>query len=492
MLPEQLQAARNALQHRRTKIVATIGPASSSPGALEDLIEAGVDVFRLNFSHGSHEGHATVYEAIRAAAERTGRHVAILADLCGPKIRTGRFAHGGIDLDDGATVTITTRDVTGQPGLIPTEYEDLARDVKPGDRILMNDGNLAVEVLNVHDTEVECRVLAGGRLSDRKGINLPGVTISTPSFTTKDRADARFAIGLGVDFVALSFVRTAADVGEVKRLVHELGKGTPVIAKIEKPEALEHITEILQIADGIMVARGDLGVEMAAEEVPIIQRELTRLAIEQNRIVIVATQMLESMIDNPRPTRAEVTDVAWASMAGADAVMLSGETAVGAHPVEAVKTMARILRLVEGSQFSQDRFEHLVRHDSVAGDELTVDLQLTEAISRAASHLSRELSARAIVVRSFTGHTAQMISAERPAAPILAITADPATARRLALCWGVMPQVIAVDALADPVQLAPRLVRDVLLARPGQFVMLVSGGQTEQERSAPGIQILLS
>ena len=492
MIPEQLQMARNALVHRRTKIVATLGPASGTPEAIERLIIAGVDVFRLNFSHGSHESHEKLYNIIRAASDNTGRYVAILADLCGPKIRTGNFVDGGIELVEGQKVTVTTRAVEGREGLIPTEYDALCRDVACGDRILLDDGRRALEVLSVDGEDISCRVTVGGRLSNRKGINLPGVAISTPSFTPKDRKDAIFAAALGVDFMALSFVRRAADVGELKSLLHQRGYDIPVISKIEKPEALHHIDAILEISDGIMVARGDLGVEMAAEEVPLIQRELTRLAIERNRFVIVATQMLESMIDNPRPTRAEVTDVAWACMAGTDAVMLSGETAAGQYPVEAVETMGRVLRMVEGSQWSDDQFEHLITHESSAIDEETVDLQLSEALARSVAHLSRQLQGRAIVVRSFTGHTAHMISAERPACPIIALTAEPATARRLAICWGVVPTVVHESALENTVKLAPELARDLQMAEKGQVVLLVSGGKNEKERNAPGLQILMA
>lgn len=489
----RLNLERAALIERRTKIVATIGPASSAPQDLERLVRAGVDVFRLNFSHGSHESHAAAFSAIREVAERVGRQVAVLADLSGPKIRTGRFEGGGIDLVPGERVTLTVRDVQGVPGLIPSEYEALARDVRPGDRILLNDGNLELRVLAVEDTEVHCEILRGGRLTDKKGINLPGVAISTPALTEKDRADARFAASLGVDFVALSFVRHPADVALLRDLLREEGHpALPIIAKIEKPEALEQIDEILEAVEGIMVARGDLGVEMPAEEVPLVQRALTRAAIERNRIVIVATQMLESMIESARPTRAEVTDVAWAAMAGADAVMLSGETATGKHPVAAVETMNRVLRMVEGHQWHQDQFAHLVQHTDSAAAQATPDLQLAEALARGSAQLSRELQARAIVVRSLTGHTAQMIAAERPAAPIVSLATEVECARRLALVWGVTPLLASPEELSDMLALAPRRVTELGLASRGNFILLVTGGSPERERIAPTIRLLMT
>lgn len=483
--------AQSPLIIRRTKIVATVGPASSSPEVLSQLIEAGVNTFRLNFSHGSHASHAELFATIRTVAAKLGRHVAILADLCGPKIRAGHFEGGGIDLEDGARVVVTVRKVKGRAGLIPSEYEALASDVSEGDRILLDDGRRELEVVSIDGTEIECVVIQGGRLTDRKGINLPGVEISAPSLTDKDRSDAHFAVDLGVDFMALSFVRHADDVRELRALLEGFGREVPIISKIEKPEALDHIDEILEVSAGIMVARGDLGVEIPAEEVPLIQRELTALAIEQNRLVIVATQMLESMIDNPRPTRAEVTDVAWAAMAGADAVMLSGETAAGSFPVAAVETMDRVLRLVESNQFHGTKFQRLAHHTHSAAEAPTVGLQLGEALARGAGLLSRELSARAIVVRSYTGATAQMVSTERPAAPIVAVTESDETARRLSLYWAVAAYVRPIEQLSgDPLAYAPQLVKDLGLAKPGDFLLLASGGSNQQERNAPSLRIL--
>src|SRR6185295_13786291 len=397
-----------------------VGPASSTVEALVGLIEAGVDVFRLNFSHGTHESHGKVFEAIRAASARAKKQVAVLGDLCGPKIRVGTFEGGGIDLAWGGEVVVTVREVEGKPGLIPSEYRALAADVVPGDRVLLDDGKMQLQVKAVEGTEIRCEVLAGGRLTDRKGMNLPGVRVSAPALTEKDKADAAFAVKLGVDYLALSFVRAPTDVADLKALLRDLRAETPVIAKIEKPEALDTIGGILEVADAIMVARGDLGVEMAAEEVPLIQQELVRLAVAANRPVIVATQMLESMIESARPTRAEVTDVAAAALSRADAVMLSAETASGKHPREAVATMDRVLRMVEGYQWKRGQ------HGKVAESPLMGNMQsrLNAALSRATSMLSGELEVRAVVAPARTGKMARLISSARPAAPVLALTSS--------------------------------------------------------------------
>ena len=489
----QIERGRTQLIRRRTKIVATVGPASATSETLEAMIEAGVDVFRLNFSHGSHEGHAAFYGTIREAAKTVGKHVAILGDLCGPKIRAGRFEEGFIDLEQGSEVVVTVREGEGRPGVIPCEYEALASDCRPGDRILLDDGKLELAVQASGGEEVRCTVVHGGRLSDRKGINLPGVAVSAPALTGKDREDALFAAELGVDFMALSFVRRASDVVDLKQLLELRGaRAVPIISKIEKPEALRVIGKILGVTDGIMVARGDLGVEMAAEEVPLVQRELIRLAVEANRPVIVATQMLESMIKSATPTRAEVSDVASAAMAGADAVMLSGETAAGDHPTAAVATMDRVLRMVESYQWHDDQFGGLVRHDSLATDEATASLQLSEALSRAAAQLSRELAARAVVIPAHSGMTARMVSAERPAAPIIAVTDNEATCRRLALHWGVSPTAVEAAALDNPEKLAIDALDIVGLGDRGRFVLLVTGGTLEHQPAAPSIRLLMT
>ncbi len=476
----RIDLSRVALKRRRTKIVATIGPASSSDEMVERLIVAGVDVFRLNFSHGTHATHAENIARIRKVAEKLGQNVAILGDLCGPKIRVGTFTGGGIELAHGAKVTVTTRDVEGHGDVVPSQYEHLAKDVTPGDRVLLDDGKLELRVVSTDGkTEVTCEVVHGGWLSNKKGMNLPGVAVSAPALTPKDKDDATFAANEGVDFLALSFVRSAGDVKLLRALLGALGKNDiPIVAKIEKPEAIAAIDEILEVVDAIMIARGDLGVEMPAEEVPLLQSELIRVSIERNRPVIVATQMLESMIENARPTRAEVTDVAAAALGRTDAVMLSAETAAGKNPVTAVATMDRILRLVEGYQYTHNQHGRVleVKTGQNAQDP-------GEALSRATSLLSADLGVRAVVVPTRTGRTARLVSAERPAAPVVALTPDIAMCRRLALSWGLMPELVAPADLASPREVAVEMVRRLGLAEPGQTVLLVwdagADGQVE-------------
>ena len=486
----ELDLDKVALTRRRTRIVATVGPASSSLEALSALIAAGVDVFRLNFSHGTQAGHAEVITRIRSLAEQLGRHTAILADLSGPKIRAGLMTGGALELVTGSEVTVTTRDVVGVVAasgtIIPSQYAALAADVKAGSKILLDDGNMQLQVLATDGvSEVRCVVVVGGVLKDKKGMNLPGVAVSSPAVTTKDRSDALFAAAHGVDFLALSFVRSAADVAVLKDLLVQNGHGAmPLIAKIEKPEALTAIDEIIDATDGIMVARGDLGVEMAAEEVPLIQAELVRVAIARNKPVIVATQMLESMIDNPRPTRAEVTDVAAAAQSRTDAVMLSGETAVGRFPVDAVTTMDRILRLVEGYQWVHGQHGVVAHHfgsDDDAG----------EALSRATSLLSRDLEVRAVVVPTRSGRTARLVSAERPAAPVVALTSDPALARRLSLSWGIVAQLCDAEQRKRPQQPARAAAVGFGLAETGQRILLVwDASQGAGEPVEPTVSIL--
>ncbi len=474
------------LKHRRTKIVATLGPASNEPGRIARLIDAGVNVFRLNMSHGDHPFHRSAYDAVRAAA--AGRPVAVLADLSGPKIRSGRFRGGAIELEDGARVTITTRDVLGEPGLIATNYVALSRDVAAGDRILLADGALELEVVDVEGTEVGCTVIHGGTLEDRKGINLPGVELSVGSLTDKDRADVRFALELGVDFLGLSFVRRAADVHDLLDLVRRAGDGDhgpAVVAKIEKPEALDDIDAILAAADAIMVARGDLGVELPPEQVPVAQDLLVERARAANRPVIVATQMLESMIDHPRPTRAEVADISHAVTAGADAVMLSGETAVGRYPLHAVEVMDRVARQTEAYLWRQGVFETLTPAVPGAGA-----LAMESAVARASALLSRDLRVRAIVLVPRSGAWTTIVSSERPAAPVIALAAEERVFRRLSLVWGVLPVRVAAAELADLGAVACRLVSDLVAAEPGQHVLLIRGFDVDRSEDLPSISIL--
>jgi pyruvate kinase len=471
------------LKRRRTKIVSTLGPASSDPIIVEALIRAGANVFRLNFSHGDHPTHQSTYDTVRAVAKKLDEPVAVMADLCGPKIRVGRFDGGRISLVDGEQVVVTTRDVTGTPTLIPSQYELLADDVAPGSRILLNDGLLELRVESVSGTEVTCTVVHGGTLSDRKGINLPDSHVSTPSLTDKDRDDARFALGLGVDFLALSFVRRARDVEELRQLI-PAGSATRIIAKIETLDGVDSLDEILEAADGIMVARGDLGVELPPEMVPIAQRDMVTRARIHNKPAIVATQMLESMIQEARPTRAEVSDVANAVFSGTDAVMLSAETASGRFPVAAVEMMDRIARQAEAQQWREGRFAPAVPVTEI--DEVPVPL----AVSRSTAQLSRDLLVRAIIVISRGGATAEVIAGSRPAAPVIAVTTDEPTWRRMNLLWGVVPILVEPGDLVDPPNVARNLALDLGLAKEGDNILTVSGfGRTEEQRT-PTITVL--
>ena len=477
-----IEPAVPLLKRRRTRIVATLGPASSNSEVLDALLAHGVDVFRLNFSHGSHAEHAAVFAAIGAAATRAGRHPAVLADLCGPKIRTGRFEGGAVTLEPGAEVVVTTRDVTGTAALIPSQYASLTDDVRAGARLLLDDGKLELEVLAVAGTEVRCRVRHGGVLKDRKGINLPDSAVSAPSLTDKDRADARFALELGVDWLALSFVRCADDLTALRALIDGAGARAGIVAKIEKPEALRDIDAILDACDAVMVARGDLGVELRPEQVPVAQDLLVRGARARRRPVIVATQMLESMIVDARPTRAEVADVAHAVMSGADAVMLSAETASGAHPVGAVEMMDRIARQAEGWLWSQGAFGTIERASN--------DRDVAGALATATAQLSRDLRVHAVVVVSRSGLSAGIVSAARPAAPIIAVSSSVATCRRLRLSWGLEPVLVTDADLEDPAALAIAQARALDLAAPGDAVLLVQGFQLDPLASRPAVSVL--
>ena len=473
------------LKSRRTKIVATLGPASDDEETIHRLIDAGANVFRLNMSHGEHCGHRATFENIRAASARAGRTVAVLADLAGPKIRVGMFAGGSIDLETGARVTVTTRAVEGEPGLIPSQYDALNRDVSAGDRILLADGAMELVVNEVRGTEIHCGVRQGGLLTDRKGINLPGVDVSAPCLTDKDRRDAQFALDLGVDFLGLSFVRRRSDVEELRALVEDSEHVCAIIAKIERPEALHNSAAIIEAADGIMVARGDLGVELPPEQVPIAQRQLVDNARAGNRPVIVATQMLESMLQQPRPTRAEVSDVSQAVISGADAIMLSAETASGEHPILAVEMMNRIARQSEGYLWEQGAFGHFGWRD-----DRDSPVPFGNAVARATALLSRDLRVRAIMVISRGGMSASTMSSARPAAPVVAISSSAATCRRMSLMWGVIPQLAAEDAMDDWQSLTRRLARELSLAQAGEFVLLVRGFHAEPVHNTPSISLL--
>lgn len=472
------------LKNRRTKIVATLGPASADK--IRELILAGVNVFRLNMSHGDHVSHAAAYHSIRAVSSELGLPVAILADLCGPKIRTGKFLNGEILLQNGSRVTVTTRDVIGDDSLIPSQYSALASDVDPGNRILLNDGLLELRVLTVEDSEIHCEVIHGGTLKDNKGINLPGVNVSAPSLTAKDRKDAIFALELGVDFLALSFVRRADDIHELRAIIDEAGCNTAIVAKIEKPEALLDIDNIIEATDAIMVARGDLGVELNPEEVPVAQSQLIEKARSHFKPVIVATQMLESMIDSARPTRAEVTDIAYAVTLGTDAVMLSAETASGRFPVDSVKMMDRIARQTESHLWQNGSYGASVMRSSV-GQSMTI----WDVISNATASMSRDIMAHAVVVITGGGTSASTMSSARPAAPVVAITPDRETWHRIALLWGVIPVHTDDTVKNDPNETARRVARELNLVASGEYILLVRGFHSDPMQNAPSITCLV-
>ncbi len=427
-----------------TKIICTIGPASNSPEMLKKLMLSGMDIARLNFSHGKHEDHLANIINIRKISEELDLPVAILADLQGPKIRVAKLPGGPIELVDGKEVIITTRldPAPEELTLIPTVYKNLPKDVKPGSRILFDDGLLEASVISVRsDTEVLCRVVKGGTLKEKKGINLPGVEVSAPAVTAQDLADLDFAIKNGLDFVALSFVRHASDIEEVKAVIHKNGLDTPVIAKIERPEAVTNFDNILKACDAVMVARGDMGVEMPPEKVPHIQKTLIKKCALAGKPVIVATQMLDSMISNPRPTRAEVSDVANAILDGADAIMLSGETASGKYPVEAVSMMSEIADEIEGLVFKN-------KHRDIDG--LLNPLHATaDSLCHATIHAAYESKAKMIVTYTESGFTSLLVSKYRPSVPILAITTSETICRRINLYWGVMPVVIQAASSTD-------------------------------------------
>jgi len=468
---------------RRAKIIATLGPASSDPETIDKLMEQGVDVARLNFSHGRHEDHAQTLDRIRSASLRLHRAVAVLQDLQGPKIRTGPLKAGqaGVELRTGSEVVFTTEgEVAGDERLVSTTYPHLAADVKPGDRLLVDDGLLEFKVLATDGVRLRAQVVEGGLLGEHKGINLPGVALQAEALSDKDLDDLKFGLAHGVDYVGLSFVRTPEDVALCRRWMEKAGRVVPIIAKIEKPEALANLDAVLASADGLMVARGDLGVEILPERVPGLQKQIVRRANAAGKPVIIATQMLNSMIERPRPTRAEASDVANAVWDGADAVMLSGETASGRHPLQAVEMMDRIVREAE---------EHLppaaVGRVSEPGSEAPFNVVTAAAACRAAT----EAGARAIACFTLGGTTARLLAHFRPPVPVIAFSTDQSIRRRIALYWGVVPKVMEPIRNPDVMcqEVSDRLVADGF-ARPGDKVVLVYGsplgvpGQTNSIR----------
>ncbi|MBI5643278.1 MAG: pyruvate kinase [Deltaproteobacteria bacterium] len=451
---------------RKTKIVATIGPSSSSPDVIENLLLAGVNVFRLNLSHGKLDTHSEAVSRIRAASRRLALPVSILMDLQGPKIRVGKLK-APVELKRGQKITISAEEPDGDEKILSTTYKDLYRDVKPGDRILLDDGIIEARVLGVTGLMVECEVVYGGLLKENKGMNLPGVNVSAPSLSQKDIEDIKFGVSHGVDYIALSFVRKASDIVELKERLKEQGADIPVIAKIEKAEAVANLDAIFEEADGIMIARGDLGVELAAEEVPVLQKKLISKANEAGKLVITATQMLESMIENPRPTRAEASDVANAVFDGTDALMLSGETAVGKYPIKAVEMMVKIAREAEEAALAQ---KHLLRRKKpVAGS-------FAQAVAFAANAASNEVNSKAIVVFTQTGETARLLSKLRPTTRIIAFTPLETTWRRLALVWGVEPFTIEFGLHTDEmICRGEAALLDYGIAGLGDTIVVVSG-----------------
>jgi len=457
-------------QFGNTKIVCTIGPASESVGTLAGMIGAGMDVARLNFSHGNHEEHLKVIQNVREASKKAGEAITILQDLSGPKIRTGVVQDGSVELRAGSEFTFTIEDIVGDGRRVSTTYHALPQDVKPGDTILVDDGKIKMTVKSTDKKSVVCEVLNDGILHDKKGMNLPGVKISAASLTAKDHDDLKFGLANDVDYVALSFVRTADDIRHLREAIIRDGKKgirVPIIAKIEKPEAVENIDSIIKESDVIMVARGDLGVELPPEEVPLVQKMIVRKCNEAGKPVIIATQMLESMIENPRPTRAEANDVANAVLDGTDAVMLSAETSVGQYPLEAVSTMDRIIRRAETAR--KDRLDDT--EDGIDYDDVF------DAIARAAAVLAKQMDASAIVPLTHSGSTAQRISKYRPTAPILAVTGRDRILRRLNLVWGVRGLIIpGFEADADT---AFKHIRDELVklgyVASGDYVVFTAG-----------------
>ncbi|MFB7760345.1 pyruvate kinase [Streptomyces xiamenensis] len=452
---------------RRAKIVCTLGPATDSYERIAALVEAGMDVARLNLSHGGHRDHEQRYRRVRRAAAESGRSIGILADLQGPKIRLGSFREGPVLLEPGDAFTITTEDIEGDQYRCGTTYTGLATDVRPGERILIDDGRVALDVTAVEGPEIRTTVAEGGMISDHKGINLPGVAVSVPALSTKDIDDLRWALRTGVDIIALSFVRTGDDIKDVHRVMAEEGRFLPVIAKIEKPQAEENLQDIVDAFDGIMVARGDLGVEVPLEVVPMLQKRAIKLAKRNAKPVIVATQMLDSMIDASRPTRAEASDVANAVMDGTDAVMLSGETSVGRYPIETVRTMSRIVTAAE---------EEVLARGLVPLEEATKPRTQGGAVARAAAEIGDFLGATLLVAFTQSGDTARRLSRYRSPIPVIAFTPDPATHAQLTLTWGVetylVPTVRSTDEMVS--QMDEQLLRIGRCAK-GEIVVVTAG-----------------
>lgn len=452
---------------RRTKIVCTIGPASQDVETLKKMMLAGMNVARLNFSHGSHEDHGKRIAAVRQAAGEVGKNVGIMLDTKGPEIRLKTFANPPVTLEPGQRFTLTTRDIVGDNTIVAVTYMDLPQDVRPGSTIAVADGLIELEVEAIEGADVHCKVINGGQLSNQKGVNLPGVNVNLPSITDKDIADIKFGLEQGVDFIAASFIRKASDVIAIRQIVEDFGSEVDIIAKIESRQGVDNLDDIINVADGIMVARGDLGVEIPAEEVPVLQKSMIEKCNFAGKPVITATQMLESMTQNPRPTRAEASDVANAIFDGSDAIMLSGETAAGKYPVQAVETMARIAQRAELAV----NFDDLLETRGAA-----LQRTVTDGISHAVCTLAKELGVSAIITATASGHTARMIAKYRPRVPVVAVTPRPRVLRKLALVWGVEPLMMANltgtdEMIAGSVEAA--LASGLILA--GDLVVITAG-----------------
>lgn len=463
---------------RRTKIVATLGPASNTPEVIRQLILAGMDVARLNFSHGSHTEHAARITTLRKLSTELATPITILQDLQGPKIRVGQLPGGERLLEPGQMVSLVPEaQYTNQPAAIPIDYPHLAEEAKPGQKVLLADGKLELETVEVTANTVWCRVIDGGTLKSRAGVNFPDLALRLPSLTPKDIADLEFGVAHDIDAVALSFVRTANDVRALKDILHAKNVAIPVIAKIEKPQAIEQLDKIIAVADGIMVARGDLGVELGPEHVPMLQKKIIELCNRQSKPVITATQMLESMINQPRPTRAEASDVANAIIDGSDAVMLSGETAVGAYPVKAVEMMDRIARQVEQA----------IEFKSYPPCERTE----THALSEAVNVLEKIVQPRCIVVLTTSGYTATLVAAERPRAPVVALTTSAKVYHALNLLWGIKPLLVqrVEDSFDGLIDLAESTLRSRNLVSTGDKIIVLGGIPTNKPRGTNFIKI---
>ena len=448
---------------RRGKIVCTLGPATSSDETVKALVEAGMDVARMNFSHGDYSDHKAAYDRVRAASNATGRAVGLLADLQGPKIRLGRFADGPTYWADGETVCITVADCLGNHDRVSTTYKQLAQDALPGDPVLVDDGNICLVVEQIDGDDVVCTVLEGGPVSNNKGMSLPGMNVSAPPLSEKDIDDLEFALQLGVDMVALSFVRSPSDVELVHEVMDRVGRRVPVIAKLEKPEAIDNLEAVVLAFDAVMVARGDLGVELPLEEVPLVQKRAIQMARENAKPVIVATQMLESMIDHSRPTRAEASDVANAVLDGADAVMLSGETSVGKYPLAAVQTMARIICAVEENSTAAPPLTHLPRTKR-------------GVISYAARDIGERLDAKALVAFTQSGDTVRRLARLHTPLPLLAFTPLPEVRSQLAMTWGTETFIVPVFQTTDGmIRQADQSLMDLGRYKRGDLVVIVAG-----------------